>query len=383
MENLGKCKADSQTNECGGFLPMVSGQAVLFVEQIGNDSRWSALSEPFSFSSDGHIVGRDGFVVPKDFDEFYERNPMGVRRWLTKRLHKVVSDDTLMELEQELLLHLCSLPEKSKYRKRGTHTHVQGCTDRIQCFDPIRQHGASAKRFFNYVSLCLTNRLYTILSRQTKNLLCNEQNLSITDSAPDDAQRVNSRQQTEVGGEYLYHHSATARRESDKAGWQANVQLVFVQEFMDFVEKEAPQLMAVVEAIACTGTLREARESLGLTTRAFEGHRNSINALKDRFMTGKGSYAVTRQSRVERMTEQRERAGWRLGLGGTGRASIVSSAGVTDNPGDAARQGSAESSFCRTSSRYSTSTQAFLPPTTSKMSIPSSEVRATFRCPGP
>ncbi len=42
--------------------------------------------------------------MPKNFDEFYDRNPMGVRRWLMKRLHKRAGDDTVRELEQELLL---------------------------------------------------------------------------------------------------------------------------------------------------------------------------------------------------------------------------------------------------------------------------------------
>ncbi len=106
MENLKKCSADCQVNEFERFPSFVSGESVLTVEQIGIEPQSSDTSEPFSFSPDGHVVGRDGFVVPKNFDEFYDRNPMGVRRWLMKRLHKRADDDTVKDLEQELLLVL-------------------------------------------------------------------------------------------------------------------------------------------------------------------------------------------------------------------------------------------------------------------------------------
>lgn len=296
MENFKKCDADWRVNEFEGFPPFVPEKFVAAVEQVGIESQSGNASEPFSFSPDGHVVGRDGFVVPRNFDEFYERNPMGIRRWLMRRLPKRAGDDKVRELEQELLLHLCSLPDKSKYRRKSVN-HAQGCADRIQCFDPVRQHGASAKRFFNYVSLCLRNQLYTILSRQTRNPLCNEQNLTITDSASDDDQKANSTHHSEVSGEYLYQHSSAARRESNKTGWQANLQFMFIQEFRAFIEGQAPQLLVVVEAIACTGTLKEARESLGLTARTFEKYRKAIHVLKDRFVTGKRSHAATRTQR--------------------------------------------------------------------------------------
>ena len=33
----------------------------------------------YTTSEDGHIIGHDGFVIPKDFAEFYERFPRHVR----------------------------------------------------------------------------------------------------------------------------------------------------------------------------------------------------------------------------------------------------------------------------------------------------------------
>ena len=38
-------------------------------------------SDPFVVV-DGHYIGHDGFVVPKDFEEFYERFPLYVRKWV-------------------------------------------------------------------------------------------------------------------------------------------------------------------------------------------------------------------------------------------------------------------------------------------------------------
>ena len=34
--------------------------------------------------SDGRCIGSDGFVVPSDFEEFYERFPDYVRKWVSK-----------------------------------------------------------------------------------------------------------------------------------------------------------------------------------------------------------------------------------------------------------------------------------------------------------
>jgi hypothetical protein len=292
MEILEKSGTDCQVNKVEGFLSSIAGEPNLSEKPTKIEQRLSDASEPYSLSPDGHVVGRDGFVVPKDFDEFYRLNPMGVRRWLIKRLHKRGDDDTVRDLEQELLLHLCSLPERSKYRRESANGRAEGCTDRIQCFDPVRQHGASAKRFFNYVSLCLTNRLCTILTRQAKNPLFNEQNLSITDRAPNDDRGVRSMPQREANGEYLYQHSPAARHEANNSGWHTYVQLAFIRQFRAFVEREAPHLLVVVEAVACARTLKEARDFLGLTERAFQKRRNAIDVLKDRFETGKCSRAA-------------------------------------------------------------------------------------------
>ena len=44
----------------------------------------SRKSDPFTVV-DGRYIGHDGFVVPKDFAEFYERYPRYVRNWVARR----------------------------------------------------------------------------------------------------------------------------------------------------------------------------------------------------------------------------------------------------------------------------------------------------------
>lgn len=122
----------------------------------------ASCRESFTVSPNGHYIGQDGFVVPKDFAEFFDRDPLWVRRWLRKRLRGSIGHEAILDLEQDLLLYLCSLPEKSKFRQKGTNGRPNGCADVIECFDPVRHFGAKAGRFHNFVSLCLAKRLSTI-----------------------------------------------------------------------------------------------------------------------------------------------------------------------------------------------------------------------------
>jgi hypothetical protein len=95
-------------------------------------------------------VGKDGFVVPKDFGEFFERDPLRVRRWVTKRLHRRCGQDTILDVDQDLLLYPCTLSPDSRFRRKGANGRPDGCTDVIQCFDPVRHYGATAGRFHNF-----------------------------------------------------------------------------------------------------------------------------------------------------------------------------------------------------------------------------------------
>ena len=107
-------------------------------------------------------MGVDGFPVPKDFREFFERDPLWVRRWVTRRVGRRVGRDAVFDLEQELLVYLCALSPTSRFSERGANGRPMGCADVIQCFDPVRHYGATAARFHNFLNLCLLNQVERI-----------------------------------------------------------------------------------------------------------------------------------------------------------------------------------------------------------------------------
>lgn len=64
----------------------------------------------FSITENRRYVGDDGFVVPKNFDEFYERYPKFVRNWVKRRLIRFEVDETVEDRAQELLIAMKFLP---------------------------------------------------------------------------------------------------------------------------------------------------------------------------------------------------------------------------------------------------------------------------------
>lgn len=170
-------------------------------------------AESFFVTSDGRFVGEDGFLVPKDFREFFERDPLWVRRWLRRRLAGRFAEDTILDLEQDLLLYLCSLAPDSRFRQKGANGRPDGCADVIQCFDPVRHFGATAGRFYHFIHLCLANRLSTILAKQHRNPLCDPRNVSLASFEMSPEMRGSPEHASEVDETYLLNHSAIFARE--------------------------------------------------------------------------------------------------------------------------------------------------------------------------
>jgi DNA-directed RNA polymerase specialized sigma24 family protein len=105
---------------------------------------------------DGRFVGLDGFVCPTDITEFVDRYPDYVKAYAYKlmhrRLHGIQYDmETFDDVASELMLHLINLSP-------GRFQYKDGKRDYVQCFDPIRQHGAKKGQFFNYINMVLMNR---------------------------------------------------------------------------------------------------------------------------------------------------------------------------------------------------------------------------------
>lgn len=75
-------------------------------------------SDPFTVV-DGRYIGHDGFVVPKDFGEFYEGFPQHVRNWVGRHVDRSTPKQDVEDWTQDLLIHLHRLPANSEHREAG------------------------------------------------------------------------------------------------------------------------------------------------------------------------------------------------------------------------------------------------------------------------
>jgi hypothetical protein len=249
--------------------------------------------EPFAESADGHYVGQDGFVVPKDFGEFFERYPLRVRHWLTRRLRQRFVKESILDLEQDLLLFLCTLAPESRFRRKGTNGRAVGCADVIQCFDPVRHFGATAGRFHNFINLCLANRLNTILARHSLNPLCNPRNVSLAHFHENEGRQE---QAGEVDEAYLLRHSVIFAGECCRRARAEDPFLkAYVREFERFVQQMKPRLVAVMHAIQRSATIRGAEKNLGMGNGEFRKCRQELSLLKNRFFEERKSFPRTRE----------------------------------------------------------------------------------------
>jgi hypothetical protein len=230
--------------------------------------------DKYSKSEDGHYVGNDGFIVPKDFNEFYAMHPMYVRRWVTKKLFKSSVDDDVLDFEADLLMHLHSLPQRSKARTPGYNGLEDGCKDVIQSFNPKLQYGASAPRFFNYIRHCLSNRFNTLYSKNKKNPICSKGNYAIGSMNEDESGVVDD--------EYIHSHSSSLGATNSKQTSLTETK-VYLQQFFAFVEEQDPQLITVLTALSNTNTYSEAIAELGMDDRTFHRCRSRLKLLSQCF----------------------------------------------------------------------------------------------------
>src|SRR5208283_109481 len=197
--------------------------------------------DPFRIR-DGHYIGSDGFVVPKDFEEFYQRYPDYVRKWVSKHADTSASKEDVEDWTQDLLIHLYCLPPTSKYREAGNK-------DIVETFDPVKHYGANEARFRNYINLCLANKFRTMHSKRMKDALCRAGNLSLGGERKDeDLCSVD---------ELCYKHSAHSRA-AQKACQKQSQDRAFLQEFLNFVRREDAKALPTIEALMTTGTWGEA-----------------------------------------------------------------------------------------------------------------------------
>ena len=100
----------------------------------------AATREAWTTDETGHLVGDDGFVVPKTFAEFYERFPDYAKRTALAYLRCDV--DTVEDTTQTIWALLM--------RNRV-----------IEKFDPARMRGCNQRRFYWYLGMCVRRRAIT------------------------------------------------------------------------------------------------------------------------------------------------------------------------------------------------------------------------------
>jgi hypothetical protein len=255
----------------------VENQAVNFANFSVEDRK----PDPFTIV-DGRYVGHDGFVVPKNFDEFHERFPQYVRNWVNRHVDRSAPREDVEDWMQDLLIHLRYLPETSKHRQAGKE-------DIVQTFDPVKHYGANSARFFNYINLCLGNKFRTIYSKRMKNPLCRPGNLSLTT-------HWEETDHDQVGDEFCHSHSTYLRKRCERQEKQAEDRHR-IGEFVDFVRRQESHVLPAIGAIAATGTPSGAAEFLGTTEHDFCRMHTRLRQLGTCFVDGE---EVPRQRRPYR-----------------------------------------------------------------------------------
>jgi hypothetical protein len=191
----------------------------------------------FYVSVDGHYIGDDGFVVPKDFGEFYSRFPNHIRNWVRKRVRTKSSEDDVNDWAQDLTKHLMFLPEESKHRESGK-------VDVIQTFDPFKQYGASQRRFLNYINFCLHNKFRTVGSKFGRNPLSCQANVSLSGGEFTEHDPAH----LDATDEYVYKHS-TRLVQGSQRDFKAQDDRMITKEFLAFVGEREPEVAPILHAV--------------------------------------------------------------------------------------------------------------------------------------
>jgi hypothetical protein len=209
--------------------------------------------DPFTLV-DGRYVGHDGFVVPKNFDEFYERFPGYIRDWVKRHVDRSPPKMDVEDWTHDLLIHLRYLPATSKHRESGKQ-------DVVQTFDPRKHHGANSARFFNYINLCLANKFRSMQSARMKNPLCRVGNVSI-------GGHFNESDSGQVDDEFCHAHSANLRGRCQRQERQRDASHTLTK-FVEFLRRVDAGVLPVMGAIAATTTPAAAAELLGIAKPEF------------------------------------------------------------------------------------------------------------------
>ena len=228
----------------------------------------------FFRNDNGNWVGADGYVVPKNFAEFIQRFPRYIHNWTRRQCIRMKSIELADDLTSELYIHMMTLPEDSDYRK-------QGCTDRIQVFNPAKDPEntvAMKTRFDAFVNRCLVN--YTKSQMRKRNSDPVQWGVQIGTGDTDDA---TTGRDTE---EDIYALANEQYRISCAHHNWMNA-YVLCNEFAAFVKQHDPQLIYVLYAVATEDLMADARRVCGLSIPVFTRARQRLRILRACFQQKK------------------------------------------------------------------------------------------------
>ena len=230
-----------------------------------------------------YIGGDDGYRVPRSFAEFESQEPHYIRRWVQKKLRRNSADDDVLDWESDLSLHMRYLPETSIGREAGyNEANPNGCIDLVQCFNPYRNFGSSKRRFLSYINNCLSNRFSTIHSKNLKNPVMRDGNMTYDPTATAEEMA----EHPGLGGEEYIHANSASQRERLHKKTMATEHSLFLSAFRDFVNEHEPTLEPMLRAIAETETQEEAQNQLGITAQVFHHNKKRLKVLAECFKDG-------------------------------------------------------------------------------------------------
>jgi len=128
-----------------------------------------------------------------------------------------------------------------------------------------------------------------------KDALCHRGNLSLDGQTEGEGFRS-------VDDEYCHLHSAYLRqavKASEKQAWNR----AFLEEFVNFVRREDPMVLPLIEALPATGTLGDAVDWMGITESEFARMRTRLSQLSRCFLSGQ---TVPKQRKLYKKRSQRK-----------------------------------------------------------------------------
>lgn len=252
--------------------------------------------DPYTIDAEGRFVGSDGFVVPKDFAEFFDRFPAHINNWVRRRTSAyAMSVEAKEDLCSDLLLHMMTVPENSIYSVPGANGLTDGCKDRIQMFNPERIYGVTSNRFFWFVNGCLRNRFISNIKKNNHDPLelLNDLNSFTLGDDNDHASMPLEDVMVQMSSDEFY--TQTGANTLRVEGATMEEQQLYVDEFRAYMREHGPELLPVLDAMENHRSFLEARKFLGVDERMFTRSRNRIKTMLTCF---NNSVELPKQRRV-------------------------------------------------------------------------------------